>query len=52
MGETQSTEETSTFSNTLTFVDTATDECFGLIDIYKTKEAPYEYLMDFKKNFI
>lgn len=52
MGETQSVPADSGYANTLTLVETTDDKHFGPIDIYRTKEAPYEYVMDFKKNFI
>lgn len=51
MGETQSTHKCS-YLDLLTFVQNTTDPNFGPIDIYRTQEAPYEYVMDFKKNFI
>jgi len=41
-----------TYPSTLQLVQSTQDEHFGPIDIYRTKEAPYEYVMDFKKNFI
>lgn len=52
MGETQSVHENNSYSNSLTLVETVDDQHFGAIDIYRTKEAPYDYIMDFKKNFI
>ena len=51
MGEVQSRHQSS-YADLLTLVETITDPNFGPIDIYRTQEAPYEYVMDYKKNFI
>lgn len=51
MGETQSRKECY-YTEFLTFIETTEDPNFGPIDIYRTKDAPYEYIMDFKKNFV
>jgi hypothetical protein len=52
MGESQSIAADSTFAACLTQVESNNDRNFGPIDIFRTKEPPYEYVMDFKKNFI
>lgn len=52
MGDTHSVENINTYSSTLTLVESIDDQHFGPIDIYRTREAPYDYIMDFKKNFI
>lgn len=52
MGETISTESQSSYQSSITLIESSEDRNFGHIDIYRTKEAPYEYVMDFKKNFI
>jgi hypothetical protein len=40
------------FLTQVSFIETAQDRHFGAIDIYRTKDAPYEYIMDFKKSFV
>lgn len=52
MGDAHSVQQKTAFSSTLTLIETTEDRNFGVIDIYRTIEAPYEYVMDFKKNFI
>ena len=51
MGVAESTHP-HTFLTQLTFIETCQDKHFGAIDLYRTKESPYEYVMDFKKTFI
>jgi hypothetical protein len=36
----------------LQFVQNIEDGHFGPIEIYRLKEPPYEYIMDYKKTFI
>jgi hypothetical protein len=52
MGHSQSSSDDSTFAACLTQVESSNDCNFGPIDIFRTREPPYEYVMDFKKNFI
>jgi len=52
MGETQSVHQDTSFVSSLTLVESTNDKYFGPVDIYRTKEPPYEYLMDYKKTFI
>jgi hypothetical protein len=47
-----SVEDNSSYLSTLTFIEASDDKNFGHIDIFRTREPPYEYVMDFKKNFI
>jgi len=52
MGVAESNITTSPFIQQLTFIETANDRHFGPIDIYRTKEAPFDYLMNVKKHFV
>jgi hypothetical protein len=52
MGTVTSDLQASTFANKLTYIENVDDKRFGSIDIYRTKEAPFEYIMDYKKCFI
>ena len=42
----------SSFASQLAFIDTANDKFFGPIDIYRTKDSPYQYIMDYKKYYL
>ena len=52
MGETQSIPSQPTYSACLMAVEQQDSPHFGPIDIFRTKEPPYEYVMDFKKSFV
>lgn len=52
MGTIASDLNGSTFANKLTYIENVNDKRFGSIDIYRTKEAPFEYILDYKKTFI
>ena len=52
MGDLQSAEQNKAYPESLTFIETTNDRNFGPIDIYRTNEPPYEYIMDNKKSFI
>lgn len=52
MGDNVSVEEKKTFEDKLQFVQRTDDPLFGTIDIFRFKEPPYEYIMDFQKTFI
>jgi len=52
MGETVSAVDTNDFASGLSLIERVEDKHFGPIDIYRMKEPHYEYIMDFKKNFI
>lgn len=52
MGESMSRESEGGYSANLTLIDSTEDGNFGQIGIYRTRDPPYEYVMDFKKNFV
>lgn len=52
MGDNVSVEERKNFEEKLQFVQKAEDQHFGLIDIFRFKQPPYEYIMDYQKTFI
>lgn len=52
MGDNVSVEEKNIFEEKLQFVQCIEDHHFGNISIYRFKEPPYEYIMDYQKTFI
>ncbi len=52
MGDNVSVEERKGFEEKLHFVQKVEDQYFGPIEIYRFKQSPYEYIMDYQKTFI
>lgn len=51
MGDTTSIESENIMDK-IEFFQHSEDSFFGKIDIYKFKEPPYEYVIDYKKNYV
>jgi hypothetical protein len=51
MGIGTSGESKETLLDRLQFIQTAQDEHFGRVEIFKFKEPPYEYMMKYTKMF-
>lgn len=47
-----SVEEKKNFEDKLQFVQKSEDPHFGPVEIFRFKEPPYEYIMDYTKTFM
>lgn len=52
MGDNVSVEEKKNFEEKLQFVQKTEDPHFGPVEIFRFKEPPYEYIMDYAKTFM
>ena len=52
MGNFNSAQEGERFFERISFIQELNDENFGHIEIWRSKEMPFEYLMNYKRTFL